>query len=93
MINENLVVLPPHPAYTDPSLGTNISRKWMTPDKLHPIAGNVSKAAALFYRLSTLEHPPFRLPLHPRVLDKAKRHIQAIQAGIEEYGSWSDEIF
>lgn len=93
VINENLVVLPPHPAYIDPNLGTNVSRKWMTPEKLHQIAGNVSKAASLFYRLSLLEDPPFRLPLHPRVLDKTKQRIQSLQAGVEHYGSWSEEIF
>ncbi|KXN82786.1 hypothetical protein AN958_02151 [Leucoagaricus sp. SymC.cos] len=93
VINEHLTSLPPHPAYTDPKLGTNISRAWMTPTKLRPMAGNVAKGAALFYRLSTLNDPPFRLPLHPRVLDRARYHIQTLQEGVDGYASWSDEIY
>ncbi|KAF5360565.1 hypothetical protein D9756_005061 [Leucocoprinus leucothites] len=93
VINEHLTFLPPHPAYTDPKLGVNISRAWMTPTKLKPMAGNVAKGAALFYRLSMLEDPPFRLPLHPRVLDRARHHIKSLQDGIDGYASWSDEIF
>jgi hypothetical protein len=93
IINEHLTILPPHPAYTDPRLGTNLSRAWMTPAKLYPMAGKVTKGAALFYRLSTLDNPPFRLPLHPRVLDRAKHHIQTLQAGVDGYASWSEEIF
>ncbi|KAF9448715.1 NAD(P)-binding protein [Macrolepiota fuliginosa MF-IS2] len=92
-INQNLAILPPHPAYIDPNLGTNVSRKWMTPDKLALVAGNVSKGVSFFYRLSMLDNPPFRLPLHPRVLERARHHIQTIQTGVDEYGSWSDEIF
>ncbi|KAJ3565769.1 hypothetical protein NP233_g7435 [Leucocoprinus birnbaumii] len=83
VINEHLISLPPHPAYTDPKLGVNISRAWMTPAKLTPMAGNVAKGAALFYRLSILEDPPFRLPLHPRVLDRARHHIKSLQDGID----------
>jgi hypothetical protein len=57
------------------------------------IAADPIKAVKLIYRLSTLENPPAKLPLHPIAVSASTSKAEGIQKEVEEYKSWSDEIF
>jgi hypothetical protein len=60
---------------------------------LFKMAGDPVKAVKLFYQLSTLENPPSKLPLHPVSVKASIDKAEKIQKEVEEYKSWSDDIF
>jgi hypothetical protein len=91
-LSENLIVFPSPPAYSA-DLEAGALRLAFERGDVTKIEADPVKAVKLFYRLSTLENPPSKLPLHPisiqASIDKAKK----MQKEVEEYKSWSDEIF
>lgn len=65
----------------------------MSSGELSKVAGDPEKGAKMFYRVASLDNPPFRLPLHPVSLQCAKARIDSIQRGVGGFKEWSDEIF
>ncbi|EGN99846.1 hypothetical protein SERLA73DRAFT_180088 [Serpula lacrymans var. lacrymans S7.3] len=83
---------PPHPAYADPSLPSSKYRS-LYPGVERIFTGDPAKLAQAMYRLSELEDPPFRLPLHKVALDTARRKGESLIKAVDEYASWSDDIY
>lgn len=55
--------------------------------------GDPKRAVERFYRVSTLEKPPIRLPLHKNVLDAMWEKAKHFQDIVDEYSSWSEGIY
>jgi hypothetical protein len=45
------------------------------------------------YWLAQLDEPPLYLPLHRTALEAAKNKGQKLIQAVEEYGSWSDDVY
>jgi len=86
------VIVPIHPAYSDPNLP---SRKYRSlyPGAERFLDGDVDKFALRMYRLVQLDEPPFYLPLHRLALEGARDKSEKLRKAVEEFGSWSDDIY
>ncbi|EIW82693.1 NAD(P)-binding protein [Coniophora puteana RWD-64-598 SS2] len=86
------IIEPVHPAYSDPSLP---SRKYRS---IYPGAdqfsdGDSNKLAQAIYRLTCMDDPPFRLPLHHVAVSAArKKGLNFIQVA-DKFASWSNDIY
>ncbi|KAI0370726.1 NAD-P-binding protein [Pilatotrama ljubarskyi] len=97
-VSTSMVKLPPHPAYTKPTLPSAISRKAILAsvtdrmDPLFEVLGDSAKAARALYRLSELPNPPLRLLLGKESLAIARDKIASLSAEVEQYAAWSDGL-
>ncbi|KAF8838318.1 NAD(P)-binding protein [Paxillus ammoniavirescens] len=82
---------PVHPAYADPSLGSSQFRARFIQASLYD--GDPDKACVAFERVSCLEDPPMRLPLHRLVLELVVGKAKSLLELVDKYGSWSDDIY
>ncbi|KAH7919579.1 NAD(P)-binding protein [Leucogyrophana mollusca] len=89
---ENAVHEPLHPAYTNPSLPT-VQWRSMFPNVGQFFNGDPNKFAAAVFKVSSLENPPFRLPLHEKTVAAMKAKGAAFSALAEEFVSWSEDIY
>jgi hypothetical protein len=55
--------------------------------------GDPDKACVAFERVSCLEDPPMRLPLHRLVLELVVGKAKSLLELVDKYGSWSDDIY
>jgi len=88
----NNILLPIHPAYSDPNLP---SRKYRS---IYPGAerfsdGDVNKFALQMYKVVQLDEPPFYLPLHRTALEAATEKNQKLIKAVQDFGSWSDDVY
>ncbi|KAH0826309.1 NAD(P)-binding protein, partial [Lanmaoa asiatica] len=87
----NRIVVPPHPAYTDPEMQGS---KWRMIFKSGVFTdGDPQKACVAFEKASRLEDPPIRLPLHRRALDVANEKGKGLIETAEKYKDWSDDLY
>ncbi|KIJ64083.1 hypothetical protein HYDPIDRAFT_112615 [Hydnomerulius pinastri MD-312] len=87
----NCQMAPVHPAYANPSLPGSQFRTIFTQDFLYD--GDPDKACVAIEKVSRLENPPMRLPLHRRVVEMATRKGKSLQEVAEQYGSWSKDLY
>jgi hypothetical protein len=92
ILSENLISFPSPPGYS-PDLGGGALKASHGRGEWLKLAGDPVKAVKLFYRLSTLENPPSKLPLHPVSVKAAIDKAEKTQKEVEEYKSWSDDLF
>jgi hypothetical protein len=92
ILSENLIAFPSPRGYS-PDLGGGALKAAHGRGEWFKSAGDPVKAVKLFYRLSTLENPPSKLALHPVSVKAAIDKAEKIQKEVEEYKSWSDDIF
>lgn len=85
-------LVPIHPAYSDPNLPSRQYRS-IYPGAEHFSDGDIYKFALQMYRLVQLDDPPFYLPLHRTALEAAKIKGQKLLQAVEDYGSWSDDVY
>jgi len=86
------VLVPVHPAYADPNLPSRQYRS-IYPGAERFSDGDIYKFALQMYRLVQLDDPPFYLPLHRTALEAAKIKGQKLLQAVEDYGSWSDDVY
>ncbi|CAL1712886.1 unnamed protein product [Somion occarium] len=79
-----------HPAYTKPTLLSNIIRA-ITHDK-NLKQGDASKGVEKIYTLSLLPEPPFRLPLGKDALEMVREEANSILEDVSKYESWSEGL-
>jgi len=91
IVQKNFHQVPPHPAYADPNSRASQARNVFTSSEFFD--GNAVKAVNVIEKVSRLEDPPIRLPLHKRVVtglrDKAKGMLEVA----DKYESWSDDLY
>jgi hypothetical protein len=85
-------LLPIHPAYSDPNLPSRQLRS-MYPGAERFADGDINKFALRMHWLAQLDEPPFYLPLHRTALKAARNKSQKLIQAVEEYGSWSDDVY
>jgi hypothetical protein len=89
-----MLQLPPHPPYSsNPTIGANPTRLWISSGELYKIAGDPEEAVKFFYKTAGMENPPFRLMLHPIAVNSAQTRIESIQKGMDGSKQWSEELF
>ncbi|EIW75904.1 NAD(P)-binding protein [Coniophora puteana RWD-64-598 SS2] len=86
----NVHIVPPHPAYEDPSLPSAQFRAFITSGA---VDGDAVKAVKVVERFSRLENPPFRLPLHKRVIASLRDKIGELSRTVEEMEAWSEDLY
>ena len=91
-------MMPPHPAYSDPSTVAFITRKSLSDgpkekDMLLQFGySDVNKGVEKIWELSRLESPPHHLPLGMDAVKFLKdKGVELIKAA-EEYESWSHDL-
>lgn len=55
--------------------------------------GDPKKACIAFEKVSLLEDPPIRIPLHRRVLDMANEKGRNLIEAAEKYKDWSNDLY
>ncbi|KAF9235955.1 NAD(P)-binding protein [Melanogaster broomeanus] len=87
----NSNVAPPHPAYTDPNLpGMKFRELFLTGTTYD---GDPDKACVAFEKVSQMEDPPIRMPLHRRVLGMAAMKGMGLLETVEKYKDWSEDLY
>jgi len=87
----NMVIIPPHPAYTKPTLPSTIFRNLLKDFSTVPL-GDPKKAAVTFYKLSELENPPLRFPIGKDSIGYIRTQLASIKKDVDEYESWSEGL-
>ncbi|OBZ73024.1 hypothetical protein A0H81_07099 [Grifola frondosa] len=98
VIKTGMVVLPPHPAYSNPALQSVIMRSAILAsvhtdnDPRWAVPGDTKKAVKVLYRLSELTDPPLRLPLGKDSVTICRDKIASFTADVDQYEPWSEGI-
>jgi len=88
-IVSSMPVLPLHPAYTKPTLGGFMVRKYM---ESGPPRAEADQAAEVIYGIAELSEPPLYFPLGKDAVAFAKKKAAKLQADVEKFGSLSDGL-
>ncbi|EGN92308.1 hypothetical protein SERLA73DRAFT_191351 [Serpula lacrymans var. lacrymans S7.3] len=88
-VMSSALVLPQHPAYSDPASATTIFRKHIL-DAVLP--GDVNKGASAIYKLVDSGQIPLRLPLGQDCVQNYKQKIENLTESVTGYESWSDDL-
>ncbi|CAL1712882.1 unnamed protein product [Somion occarium] len=80
-----------HPAYTKPSLLSNVNRAALPDEKLMKQA-DTSKGVQKIYDLSLLPNPPLRLPLGKDAVAMVRGEAKSILEDAAKYESWSEGL-
>lgn len=81
--------MPPHHAYTDPSLNIATVRKHL-PNAV--VRGDTDKATRIIYRLVCRGDFPLRLPIGKDALEAARKKVNSLTAGADGYAKYSDDL-
>lgn len=91
---QNHVTEPVHPAYTsNASLPTRTYRALYPNIEETHFDGDPTKFAEIVYKLSRLDEPPVRLPLHRVALESARQKGELLLEAAEKWSSWSDDVY
>ncbi|KAG2367754.1 hypothetical protein BDR07DRAFT_1271415 [Suillus spraguei] len=91
---QSRVTEPVHPAYeSNPSLPTRKYRALYPDIEDTHFNGDPAKFAEVAYKLSRLDDPPIRLPLHRVALESARKKGESLLETAENWSSWSDDIY
>ncbi|KAG1765756.1 hypothetical protein EDD22DRAFT_978653 [Suillus occidentalis] len=91
---QNHVTEPVHPAYaSNASLPTRTYRALYPNIEQTHFDGDPTKFAEVVYKLSRLDEPPVRLPLHRVALESARQKGELLLEAAEKWSSWSDDVY
>lgn len=79
-----------HPAYTDPTLPTAVTREVFKHSERY--AKDPMKGVQRIYDLSLLPEPPLRFPLGLEVVDAVAKQIKSVENDVAKYASWSEGL-
>ncbi|KAG2121363.1 hypothetical protein BD769DRAFT_1009181 [Suillus cothurnatus] len=93
-IIQSHVTEPIHPAYaSNASLPTRAYRALYPGIGQTHFDGDPAKFAEVVYKLSRLDEPPVRLPLHRVALESARQKGELLLEAAEKWSSWSDDVY
>lgn len=85
---------PVHPAYaSNASLPTRTYRALYPGIEETHFDGDPAKFAEAVYKLSRLDDPPVRLPLHRVALESARKKGELLLEAADKWSSWSDDVY
>ncbi|KAG2116842.1 NAD(P)-binding protein [Suillus clintonianus] len=87
---ENMQILPQHPAYADPELPGSKFRHHMTSTLAD---GDTEKAVVVIEKLTHLDEPPLRLPLHKLAIGAVREKAKSLIETMDRYESWSEDVY
>ncbi|KZT72439.1 NAD(P)-binding protein [Daedalea quercina L-15889] len=86
---DNMICLPPHPAYTTNSPAANMRNRFNKDDAGQSDAGKVVEA---IYAATALREPPIALPLGKDSITLVRSDIAKKTSYVDLFASWSDEL-
>lgn len=91
---QNHVTEPVHPAYTSNAFLPTRTYRALYPniEETH-FDGDPTKFAEIVYKLSRLDEPPMRLPLHRVALESARQKGELLLEAAEKWSRWSDDVY
>lgn len=89
-VTENAVLLPYHPAYTNPKSGSHATRAFF--ESAATGGADPEKAAQRFYELAHLSNPPLRFSIGKDSIASAREQLKQVAADIDGYETWSEGI-
>ncbi|KAI0668234.1 NAD-P-binding protein [Trametes maxima] len=101
--DKNMVMVPQHPAYTDPALPVRNFRRIFLKDAGQPEDAEINadffsesadagKAVSKIIELSKLGKPPLRFAMGKDSIGAIKKKIETVSAEVEAYAGWSDNL-
>lgn len=84
---------PVHPAYVSNPFPTCKYRALYPGIEETHFNGDPAKFAEMVYKLSRLDDPPVRLPLHRVALEAARKKGVSFLRAAESWASWSDDVY
>ena len=90
-VQSNAKLLEVHPAYTKSALPSVTARdQFCAPGFKFP--GDAQKAMEKVYELAYFDEPPARLVLGKDALSAIKTKLEAVNAEMNKFESWSDDL-
>ncbi|EIW75860.1 NAD(P)-binding protein [Coniophora puteana RWD-64-598 SS2] len=89
MVKENIKRVPNHPAYADPKMPGNQFAAFIT----SPQDGDTIKAVAQIDKLTRLDSPPLRFPIHRDPIGAARAKSQEWKEVADKWESWSEDVY
>lgn len=75
MFRDNMQLVPQHPAYADPELSGSKFRQYMTSTVAD---GDTEKAVVVIEKLTHLDDPPLRIPLHRLAVRAGREKVKSL---------------
>lgn len=83
-------LLPPHPAYTKPTLPGNVLRGYLENPQAE--GSDPAKAMQKLYEFSSLSDPPIRFPIGEDAVDALRKKGKEYIDTAERFASWSENL-
>ncbi|KAG2365233.1 NAD(P)-binding protein [Suillus spraguei] len=90
LFKENMQVVPQHPVYADPELLGSKFRQFMTSGLAD---GDTDKAVVVIEKLTHLDDPPLRFPLHRNAVRAGREKSKSLTEIMDKYESWSENVY
>ncbi|KAG1725523.1 NAD(P)-binding protein [Suillus lakei] len=90
MFTDNARLVPRHPAYGDPELPGSKFRQFMTSTVAD---GDTEKAVVVIEKLTHLDEPPLRLPLHRLAVRAGREKAKSLTENIDRYELWTENVY
>ncbi|KAG2746904.1 NAD(P)-binding protein [Suillus brevipes Sb2] len=91
MFKDNMQYAPQPPAYADPELPGSKFRQFMTTASMAD--GDTEKAVVVIEKLTHLDDPPLRLPLHRLAVRAGREKAKSLTETMDKYESWSENVY
>ena len=89
---ENLHVVPAHPAYVGADLSSAAIRDFLESGKAVEKSGDANKAAREIYNVALDASAGLRVPLGIDAMAAAERHLDELQRDAEAAGKWNVDL-
>ncbi|KAG1809700.1 NAD(P)-binding protein [Suillus subaureus] len=90
MFGGNMELVPQHSAYADPELPGSKFRQYMTSTLAD---GDTEKAVVVIEKLTHLDDPPLRIPLHRIAVRAGREKAKSLTEIIDRYESWTENVY
>ncbi|KAG2365227.1 NAD(P)-binding protein [Suillus spraguei] len=90
IFKDNMQLVPQHPAYADPELLGSEMRQFMTSGLAD---GDTDKAVVVIEKLTHLDDPPLRFPLHRNAVRVGREKARSLTETMDKYESWSENVY
>ncbi|KAG2116841.1 NAD(P)-binding protein [Suillus clintonianus] len=90
MFEDSMQPSPQHPAYANPELGGSKFRKWLASAVAD---GDTEKAVVVIEKVTHLDEPPLRLPLHRGTVKAVRDKAKNLTDTMDTYESWTENVY
>ncbi|CAL1698988.1 unnamed protein product [Somion occarium] len=90
-VTANGAKLPPHPAYTKPTLPSAVMRAWSDSAQVG-VGSDPVKGMKKVFELAAMPDPPLRFPIGADVIEVFSARSKALAETVEKFGSYSNNL-